>query len=403
MSIAASSAVDLFEDNRLIDPYPTYRSLRDTGPVVRLERHGVWAVPRFAEVHAVLQNDAVFRSEGGVALTDVANSGLLSGTALASDGDQHTLLRRVLSQQLAPRAITKLRKQITDRAHALVEQHVAHGTFDAVALAEAMVGNTVMDLMGLPESTRLTLLTEAKAAFDVVGPDNHRYQQALPRAEAMTALLYTIVTRESVRQDAWISDIYRAVDESQLDEAQAPRLAVEYTTAGMDTTILGATEAIVQLARHPAQWALLREDPGRASSAFHEALRLEAPIQGFGRFVHEDTDLGGVRIEAGEQVWLLFGSAGRDRDQWGPTADTYNLRRRLPSRHLSLGGGRHVCAGSHLAEMQVIALLRALATHCTRLTLSAEPERVLNNVLRGYKQALVTVQFAPGNSGEREE
>ncbi|MFF1678408.1 cytochrome P450 [Streptomyces sp. NPDC058256] len=394
MSVAASSALALFDDAHLCDPYPAYAALRALGPLVRLERYGVWAVPGYAEVHAVLGNDSIFRSDGGVALTDLANRQILAGTVLASDGEQHHRLRRVLSRQLAPRAITRLQEQFTDRARTLVKQLVEPGGFDAVALAQQMVADTVMHSMGLPDSTRGTLLTGANATFDAFGPGNDRYQQALPTASAMVAFLHERVTRDSVRQGSWMGDIFRAVDKGQLDEKEAIPLASAYTAASMDTTILGLTEAIVQLARHPEQWALLRQKPERAVQAFHESLRLEAPIQGFGRIVNKDTDLSGVRIKAGEQLWMLFGSTGRDDRKWGPTADTYNLRRQLTNHHLAFGAGRHGCAGAHLAVMQAFALLGALAEHCAHLALSGEPERVLNNLLRGYKRVRVAVELS---------
>lgn len=82
--------------------------------------------------------------------------------------------------------------------------------------------------------------------------------------------------------------------------------------AGIDSTILGLAGTIIQLAHDPEQWFQLREDPARAEAAFHEAVRLDAPMQGLGRLVTEPVDLGGIRLEAGERVWLLLGSAGRD-------------------------------------------------------------------------------------------
>ena len=42
---------DLFSDDALAEPYGHYRALRDLGPIVWLERHEVFAVPRYAEVH----------------------------------------------------------------------------------------------------------------------------------------------------------------------------------------------------------------------------------------------------------------------------------------------------------------------------------------------------------------
>ena len=45
---------DLYTDDALAEPYEHYRALRDLGPVVWLEAHGVYAVTRYEDVRAVL-------------------------------------------------------------------------------------------------------------------------------------------------------------------------------------------------------------------------------------------------------------------------------------------------------------------------------------------------------------
>jgi len=315
---------------------------------------------------------------------------------LASDGEKHTQLRRVLSAQLAPRAIRHLVGTVTTRAQRLVDEALAEADqFDAAALARRMVSDTVMAQMGLPEETREPLLAGAAPTFDVFGADNARTQRALPIASQMVDFLHQTITRETVVSESWMGAIFQAVDEGRLDESDAIPLASAYTAASMDTTILGITEAIAQLAKHPRQWELLRAEPTRATAAFHEALRLEAPIQGFGRLVAQPTDIDGVRIDRGEQVWLLYGSAGRDPHEWGADADDFNIRRRRPDRHLAFGGGPHLCAGIHLAELQARAVLRALAARCTRLTIRGEPVRVLNNLLRGWGHLPIAAELGP--------
>ena len=42
--------VDPFDPDVLVDPYAFHQRMRDAGPVVFLERYGVWALARHAEV-----------------------------------------------------------------------------------------------------------------------------------------------------------------------------------------------------------------------------------------------------------------------------------------------------------------------------------------------------------------
>ncbi|MEU0844707.1 hypothetical protein ABZ370_35265 [Streptomyces sp. NPDC005962] len=73
--------------------------LRSLGPAVRLDEHGIWAVSGCAEAQAVLKDPDTFSSVSEIALTQLANAEILSGSVLASDCEQHSRLRRVLSRQ----------------------------------------------------------------------------------------------------------------------------------------------------------------------------------------------------------------------------------------------------------------------------------------------------------------
>ena len=47
------------------DPYPTYRELRASAPMYRLERYDAWAVSRFADVWQVIGDTRNFSIHGG--------------------------------------------------------------------------------------------------------------------------------------------------------------------------------------------------------------------------------------------------------------------------------------------------------------------------------------------------
>src|SRR5262245_49150930 len=101
-----SSELDLYSDGTLADPYPGYRELRAQGPVVYLEKNEAWAVTHFEPLREVLRDWERFTSAEGVALNKPMNDALV-GSVLTSDPPHHTKLRRVLSSQLSPGAMTK--------------------------------------------------------------------------------------------------------------------------------------------------------------------------------------------------------------------------------------------------------------------------------------------------------
>lgn len=383
---SATFDLDLFTDPVLENPYPTFAQLRSMGPAVYLTRHQVWAVPRHDDVRRALTDSKRFSSVGGVALTAETNQTILAGTVLASDGLDHARLRRVLSKQLAPRAVGDLASAVQTRADARVRGLVEQGTFDAVDdLARPFVADTVFALMGLSAASQDWLVGGAAQTFDMFGPSNARYERAAPAVGAMFQYLTEHVTPDSVRPDSWLGAIFDAVRAGEIAENEAVPLMSAYTTAGMDTTIHGIATAIALLAAHPDQFAALREDRVTAEAVFAEALRYDAPITAFGRRVTQKTKIGDVTLDKDECVWLLYGSAGRDALKWGPTADAFDVHRKGADQHLALGAGPHSCAGNHLAILQARAILSSLATYCTSLKISAPPTRRPNNVLRGWE------------------
>jgi cytochrome P450 len=157
----------------------------------------------------------------------------------------------------------------------------------------------------------------------------------------------------------------------------------------MDTTVNSIGSAIWLLAERPDDWARLRAEPGLAGSAFEEALRYESPVTFTGRKTTRRTEVGGVEIDAGARVVLWFSSANRD-DRHYEAADTFRLDRN-PVDHVAFGGGVHSCAGQGLARIEGPAVLAALARHAERIELAGEPERHLNNAVRGLGRLPVAV------------
>jgi cytochrome P450 len=58
------SAVDLFDDELLHDPYPTYRELRDLGAAVHLDQLDAWALTRYAQIREALGDWRTYSSSG---------------------------------------------------------------------------------------------------------------------------------------------------------------------------------------------------------------------------------------------------------------------------------------------------------------------------------------------------
>lgn len=232
-----ASDVDLFTDEVLHDPYPALRRLREAGPAVRLTTYDAWVLPRYEHVRAALADHERFSSAQGVGYEDQFNAPM-KGTVLASDPPDHTPLRALLSDKLAPKALAKLRTRITAIADDLVADAVAKGGFDAVPdLAAVFPVTVVADLLGLPEETRGPLLSFADAAFNTFGPFNARTQATLPQFGQMFEYLNTVMVPENLRPDGWAAAVHQAADRGEIEPASVVPLLSAYVIASMDTTI----------------------------------------------------------------------------------------------------------------------------------------------------------------------
>jgi len=90
------SDLDLFDDDVLIDPYPSYAALRELGPVVHLPANEVYALTRYRVIRTALIDWESFSSVGAIGFNPMVNEAL-SGTSLASDPPDHTRLRRLVA------------------------------------------------------------------------------------------------------------------------------------------------------------------------------------------------------------------------------------------------------------------------------------------------------------------
>jgi hypothetical protein len=187
--------------------------------------------------------------------------------------------------------------------------------------------------------------------------------------------------REHLAPDGLGAAIYEAAPDCGLRPEEAALLVRSLLSAGVDTTVHAIGNAMLCFATYPEQWAAVRADPGRARAAFEEALRFESPVQTFFRTTTRAVAVDGVEIEAGEKVLLFLAAANRDPRRW-EQPDRFDVARKA-SGHMAFGSGLHACVGRMLARMEGEILIGALARRVEAIELDGEPERMLNNTLRG--------------------
>ena len=87
----------------------------------------------------------------------------------------------------------------------------------------------------------------------------------------------------------------------------------------------------------------------------------------------------------GEPVLMLFASANRDEDVFGPSASAFDVGRN-PNPHLAFGQGNHFCLGAALARLEGRVLLEELLDRFADVgrvgTVQRSPSSVINGIRR---------------------
>lgn len=375
--------VDLWSDDVLADPYPTFARLRDLGAVVRVDRHGVHALTRFEAVRSALTDWETFSSAAGTCLEPSANA-QQGESILSSDPPAHTAHRRALASQLSVRSLAEDAPHVELLARDVASRLTEDGTVDVVAdLARPFALRVLGDLLGLDHEGREHLPAWSERAFDVFGPHGERFDLGLAAAGELVGHVAGVSAPGRLRPGS---------RGAQLVERGAASEIINYTWPGLATTADALGTTLHLLARHPEQWELVRDDPSLVPGAFREALRLHAPIHYFTRLTSAPVTVDGVEIAAGSRVLLMFGSANRDERRY-PDPDVFDVTRDAAD-HLAFGRGVHRCPGMNLATLEAEALLTALTERVQRLTVAGEPEWVRNGTLHGLRRAPVAVTLA---------
>lgn len=386
------SHVDPFSDDFFADPYPFHQQLREAGPVVRLERYGIYAMARHAQVQPALNDWNTFISGAGAGIQHLrkAKAWRPRSIVLEVDPPLHDQTRGVLARVLSGPAIKRLRENFEIEAERLVEELVSRGTFDAVNDLAVVYPLKVMgDAVGVPAEGRECLLPFSNMLFNSFGPENAIFRQSVVESERVVQRLFAQCERASLAPGGFGAQIYQAADEGRISQEQAPALVRSILSAGFDTTVAGLGNAIYAFAVNPDQWRLLREDPALQRSAFDEIIRWEAPVQTFFRTTSREVAVEGVRIGPDEKVLLLLAAANRDPRRWDDP-NRLDLRRKTMG-HVAFGSGIHACVGMMIARLEAELLFAAFARRAAAFELAGEPQRRRNNTLRAFASLPVKV------------
>ncbi|MCV7189163.1 cytochrome P450 [Mycolicibacterium thermoresistibile] len=379
------------------DPYPVYRRLRDEAPVYRDPEDRWWVLSRFDDVSAALRDWSTYSSKLGPAPENPDNDGR-KYSIISMDPPRHDRIRGVLKGFFTPKAVEAMENAL----RAVVAHHLDKlrpgTTVDAMqAFAFSIPTDVIGDLLGVPQGDReqLRLWWEdflTRHEGEVAMPP-----KAIEANRKISAYISDLIDeRRRHPGDDLISIVLNATfddpeagGERSLTPHEVLMFANLLSAAGSETTQKLISNGLVALYEHPDQWRRIVADPSLIPAAVNEALRYDTPSHWVARTLTKPVEKHGVRMQAGDWVLLLLGSANRDERRY-QDPDRFIIDRPRGT-DVYFGWGIHICLGQWLARREAQLVFEYIAKKFPNYSIGAR-ERVLTATVRGYTSVEMTLR-----------
>lgn len=382
----APSAMKLmpFDEEFRKDPHPRLKQLRETCPVHREPDFDRVQVSSFAEVRSMLYDLALGvdprKASEDDPVRQFARTDGGEPSMLFLDDPAHARLRNLVSKSFTPRQAEGWRPEIRKVASELLDAVDAsrQGEFDLIAaLASPLPAIAIARILGVDPAQQADFKQWSEIMSAVFfNPFSSEEEQAIAEraGEQLDAVFRAEIARhrEEPRDDL-IGQMVRAEEEGdRLTEDELVTMCNLLLIAGNVTTtdlIGNGTRALLQ---NPDQLARLQENPDLIKGTIEEMIRFDPPVLASGRITERDMTIQGCPVHARESMTAHLTAANRDPAA-NPDPDRFDIERK-DIRHLSFGGGAHLCLGANLARVEAQEAIGALVARYPNLRTTGREE-----------------------------
>ncbi|NEA99214.1 cytochrome P450 [Streptomyces sp. SID13726] len=360
---------------------PVLAELMREGPLTRIRLpHGegwAWLATRHADVKAITNDPRFSRAE--VTTRQVTRLAPhfkpRPGSLAFADQPDHNRLRKAVAGAFTVSAMKRLRPRAQETLDGLFADLLRHGPpADLVELVlEPFPIAVVSEVMGVPSDMCEQVHSWTRQIISTSG--------GAEAAEKAKNGMYGWIT-DTVRARAHSTgdDVYSllgtAVQRGEISETEAVGLAGPLQIGGEAVTH-NCGQTLYLLLTRPELMERMRHQPEARATALDELLR-HIPHRtsvGLARIALEDVELHGLRIRAGDAVYVSYLAANRDPDVF-PDPDRIDPDRD-PNPHLSFGNGPHYCTGAVLARLQTELMVDTLLDRLPGLRLAVPADEVV--------------------------
>ena len=350
------------------DVFKRLDEIRQSAPPIAFTPYngGHWMIFERDDVQTVLTSPEYFTS------THISAGSIAQGgppmIPLGMDPPEHTPWRMVMMKFLGPNRISKLEASIRDKAVELISALEGQPSCEFVpAVAEPMPISVFMTLMGLPFERFNEFRELAVKVLSGTSPTAAADPEIVAANESIMGILAEVIAaRAKSPQDDLISALLQEkVDGQPIGGQELMSICYVLFLGGLDTVTNAMAFGMRTLAQNPTLQQQMRQNPKEIPALSEQLLKQNAFINNQ-RMVKQDTTLGGVAMKAGDIVWNINWSGSNVPGE--PAGE---------GRHFAFGAGPHMCAGMHLARLELRLMYETWFERIGRFTLSPDNEAIM--------------------------
>lgn len=382
--------IDLFSEDFIQDPHPTYRELRQNNPVYYHQEWKGWLITRYDHVKRVLNNTTVFTSRkltsllGGSQQTTNCPFAKLTRWMSYQDPPEQKTKRQWISNSLPTDWLSMAGPYADDVTERYLDKIEGAGTADLLnGFAKPIVQSVIDRLFKIPSDISDTLRNGISDFLEFTSGVNPKAREKAEDAiQTMEGLLRELIrSRPEGSSDDLLSRLVRQANQvPELDEDDVVHNTINLLTAGYESTGHLIANGLYTLLRNPTQYDRLVKDPGLTEQTVEEILRYRGVFEALSRRTTDSVTIGSTTVPKGDRVTVILASANRDPRKFD-SPEQFDVTRD-PNHHLGFGSGSHFCPGAGLA--------RVLARIVIEKTVRDDPEMTLLEDGTEWEKSFVT-------------
>lgn len=333
------------------------------------KQRNAWIVTGWAESARILEESATFWRD--IPQRDGASE-FWGRHLLIMEGRDHRRMHAIHMQLTGEKFAEDMRERAREIARQLGARLVKKGGADLagdyVDAAVFMIGCDYLGIDITNEPMMESLLGEMKIrahwkealhAGEGIPFSSKIAQEGKAAIERMASVLLPIIReRRDHPRDDLISALWKKGPTVFADWNERDVLSTIWSSMDNETKPL-SRGLMYTLCRDVELQSRLRRDPSLVAGYVDEGLRFLTPFRTIRRVVKQDVEVGGQKMRAGDNIYLITPLANRDEERW-ECPHTFDAERVQETTHLAFGYGPGYCVGRYVGRVEAQEIVAAM-------------------------------------------